>query len=66
MTQTTYETIEAIAEDRGAGFVLLLDPDSLPVKSIEDRVQSAVDAGVDIFLLAAASCWDRILVLWLK
>lgn len=51
MKTETYQHLRKIIESRGAGFVLLLDPDRLPLEQVPDTIRQASEAGVDIFFI---------------
>ncbi len=50
----TYRKLLSIRESRGAGFVLLLDPDKLSQETIDSSVTAAIEAGVDIFFVGGS------------
>jgi len=51
MKKHTFQKLKKIVENKGAGFVLLLDPDQLQIDHIEDVVNSAKENGVDLFFI---------------
>lgn len=51
MKTQTFQNFKKIVEKKGAGFVLLLDPDQLQIDQIEDVVQPAKENGVDLFFI---------------
>jgi putative glycerol-1-phosphate prenyltransferase len=51
MKNQTFHKLQDIAQTRGAGFVLLLDPDRLQLDHIEDLVLQAKENGIDIFFI---------------
>lgn len=52
--ENTYQRMLDIAARKGSGFILLIDPDKLPLSQIEARVQRAARAGVDIFFIGGS------------
>jgi len=51
MKNATYQNVLSIIKNQGAAFVLLLDPDRLPLEQIERTVFSAIENGVDVFFV---------------
>ncbi len=52
--QSAFSRIQAIIQQRGAGFVLLLDPDKTSLTTLPETIVQACDAGVDIFFLGGS------------
>jgi putative glycerol-1-phosphate prenyltransferase len=50
----TYEQLLSIRSQRGAGYLLLLDPDKVTAKELPSLVQRATTAGVDGFLFGSS------------
>ena len=59
MKTQTYQNLQEIVKSRGAGFVLLLDPDRLQLENIDDIVLPAVENGVDIFFIGGTLLLNR-------
>ncbi len=51
MKTQTFQKLKEIVQRKGAGFVLLLDPDCLQLHHIEDVMLRAKENGVDIFFI---------------
>jgi len=51
MKTKTYQNLLTITKNQGAGFVLLLDPDRLPLEQVERTILSAREKGVDVFFV---------------
>jgi putative glycerol-1-phosphate prenyltransferase len=51
MKTQTFKKLQEIVQRRGAGFVLLLDPDQLQINQIEEVVRPAKENGVDLFFI---------------
>jgi phosphoglycerol geranylgeranyltransferase len=51
MKTITYQNLLSISKNQGAGFVLLLDPDRLPLEQVERTIFSARENGVDVFFV---------------
>ncbi len=51
MKSDTFEKLRQIITSHGAGFVLLLDPDRLPLDKIPDTISQARENGVDVFFV---------------
>jgi putative glycerol-1-phosphate prenyltransferase len=51
MKTQTFQNIQEIVQRKGAGFVLLLDPDRLQLDHIEEVVLPAKDNGADLFFI---------------
>jgi phosphoglycerol geranylgeranyltransferase len=49
-----YERLLEIKRNRGAGYLLLVDPDKTDPKRIPDFISGATDAGVDAFLVGGS------------
>jgi putative glycerol-1-phosphate prenyltransferase len=47
----TYQSLKQILNNKGAGFILLLDPDKLPVNKIESTLSGLKDSGVDVLFV---------------
>ncbi|MGH1366395.1 MAG: geranylgeranylglyceryl/heptaprenylglyceryl phosphate synthase [Calditrichia bacterium] len=50
----TFKKLQRIKEEKGTGFVLLLDPEKLPPESIESTVHRAIENGVDVFFVGGS------------
>ncbi|HUI31038.1 MAG TPA: geranylgeranylglyceryl/heptaprenylglyceryl phosphate synthase [Candidatus Acidoferrales bacterium] len=50
----TFEYLLEVREKKGAGFLLLLDPDKLAHENLRDVVQHAQESGVDAFLVGSS------------
>jgi phosphoglycerol geranylgeranyltransferase len=50
----TYQRLKEIIETRGAGFILLIDPDKMKLEKSSKLVASAIDAGVDAFFVGGS------------
>lgn len=55
----TYRKLQKILQERGCGFVLLLDPDKLPFEHISQNIDFALNAGVDVFLVGGSYLLDK-------
>jgi len=55
----TYRRLQKILQERGCGFVLLLDPDKLPFQHISQNIEFARNAGVDVFLVGGSYLLDE-------
>lgn len=55
----TYQKLQKILQERGCGFVLLLDPDKLPFEHISQNVEFALNSGVDVFLVGGSYLLDK-------
>jgi putative glycerol-1-phosphate prenyltransferase len=55
----TYQKLQKILQERGCGFVLLLDPDKLPFEHISQNIEFARNAGVDVFLVGGSYLLDK-------
>ena len=51
MKTKTYQNLLSITKSQGAAFVLLLDPDRLPLEQVERTILSAREKGVDVFFV---------------
>lgn len=51
---TTYDRLAAIRRERGAGYLVLLDPDKINKELLPVFVRDATDAGVDAFLVGGS------------
>lgn len=51
MNLDTYHRIKKTAQEKGAGFILLLDPDKLMMEHIEDTISQVRENGVDILFV---------------
>jgi phosphoglycerol geranylgeranyltransferase len=51
---STYERLLQIKRERGAGYLLLLDPDKLDPKNLQGFVAEATTSGVDAFLVGGS------------
>ncbi len=51
---TTFERLLKIKRDRGAGFLLLVDPDKINSKTLPGFIQNATSAGADAFLVGGS------------
>ena len=51
---TTFERLHQIKRDRGAGFLLLIDPDNIHPKTLPEFIQCAANAGTDAFLVGGS------------
>jgi putative glycerol-1-phosphate prenyltransferase len=51
MKTKTYQNLLSITKNLGAGFVLLLDPDRLPLEQVERTIVTARENGVDAFFV---------------
>lgn len=50
----TYQRLKTIIERKGAGFILLIDPDKSTVEKAPNLIGSAIDAGVDAFFVGGS------------
>jgi len=55
----TYQKLLRIREEKGAGFILLLDPDKLPVPRIQNSIEHAIESGVDVFFIGGSFLLNR-------
>lgn len=51
---TTFERLLRIREERGAGYLILLDPDKIDENKLPSFVRNATEAGVDGFLVGGS------------
>jgi putative glycerol-1-phosphate prenyltransferase len=51
MKKHTFDKLQGIVQTRGAGFVMLIDPDRLQLDHIDDVVLQAKENGVDAFFI---------------
>lgn len=51
---TTLERLLKIREERGAGYLILLDPDKMEMEALPSFVRSATESGVDGFLVGGS------------
>jgi phosphoglycerol geranylgeranyltransferase len=51
---TTYERMMKIRKERGAGYIVLVDPDKMDARSLPQFMRSATDAGVDAFFIGGS------------
>jgi len=51
MAQRTFQTLQTIVRENGAGFVLLIDPDKLSRPAITETIPLAVEQGVDVLFI---------------
>lgn len=51
---TTFERLSQIREERGAGYLILLDPDKIDENRLPSFVRNATEAGVDGFLVGGS------------
>ncbi|NOX37873.1 MAG: geranylgeranylglyceryl/heptaprenylglyceryl phosphate synthase [Calditrichaeota bacterium] len=51
---TTLSRLKEIIQQKGAGFVLLLDPDKSSLPQLPDTIHQAIEAGVDVFFLGGS------------
>ncbi|RPI06247.1 MAG: geranylgeranylglyceryl/heptaprenylglyceryl phosphate synthase [Ignavibacteriae bacterium] len=51
---TTFEQLQKIKSDRGAGFLLLIDPDNIDSKNLPRFIGEATKAGTDAFLVGGS------------
>ena len=51
---TTFEQLLKIKRDRGAGYLLLVDPDKIDPKKLPDFIREATKAGTDAFLVGGS------------
>ncbi len=51
---TTFERLSQIREERGAGYLILLDPDKIDDDKLPSFVRNATEAGVDGFLVGGS------------
>ena len=54
MMNSVYEHLLQVREKRGGGFLLLLDPDSVPENKCLDLAEAAADCGVDALLVGTS------------
>lgn len=52
--EKTYQLLKKIIERRGAGFILLIDPDKVTLERAPNLVASAIEAGVDAFFVGGS------------
>ncbi len=50
----TFQRLQKIIESRGAGFILLIDPDNLSLEKIPNLMVSSIEAGVDAFFVGGS------------
>jgi len=51
MKTNTYLKLQEIINRRGAGFIMLLDPDGLSAEKLREMIPSAIENGVDLFFV---------------
>jgi putative glycerol-1-phosphate prenyltransferase len=51
MKTNTYLKLQEIINRRGAGFIMLLDPDGLSPEKMKEMIPSAIENGVDLFFV---------------
>ncbi len=51
MAAKTYQLLQKIRREKGAGFILLLDPDKLPFNEIESKISKVKENGVDVLFI---------------
>lgn len=51
---SVYQQLLNIRQEKGAGFILLIDPDKLPAEQIPDRVYRMADSGVDALFIGGS------------
>jgi putative glycerol-1-phosphate prenyltransferase len=51
MKTNTYLKLQEIINRRGAGFIMLLDPDGLSPEKMREMIPSAIENGVDLFFV---------------
>jgi phosphoglycerol geranylgeranyltransferase len=51
MNSNTYKTLTEISSRRGAGFILLLDPDKLEIHQIKSTLTGLKESGVDVIFV---------------
>jgi phosphoglycerol geranylgeranyltransferase len=54
MKNSTHQNLRKIIEKNGAGFIMLLDPDKLPLRQIEERIPMVIENGVDMFFIGGS------------
>ena len=50
----TYQRLKKTIELRGSGFILLIDPDKLPIDRIPRLLESAIQSGIDAFFVGGS------------
>jgi len=53
--QSTFEKLQNLLIRQKAGFILLIDPDKMPFDRIPHTLNSAVEAGVDVFFIGGSN-----------
>ncbi len=51
---TVYQKLLDIKAQKGAGYFVLIDPDKTPLNALPDTLESAIQAGVDAFLVGGS------------
>lgn len=51
---TVFEYLSEVRARRGAGYLVLLDPDRLPPEALEQRAVAAAEAGADAILIGTS------------
>jgi phosphoglycerol geranylgeranyltransferase len=51
---TTYEQLLATKKEKGAGYIVLIDPDKLEASALPEFMREATKAGVDAFLIGGS------------
>ncbi|NTV83414.1 MAG: geranylgeranylglyceryl/heptaprenylglyceryl phosphate synthase, partial [Bacteroidales bacterium] len=51
MKTKKYQNLLSITKSHGAAYVMLLDPDRLPLEQVERTILSAREKGVDVFFV---------------
>ncbi len=59
MQHTTYQKLLLIRQSRGAGFILLIDPDKLPRNEIPEVIGNAVAQGVDALFIGGTFLFQQ-------
>ncbi len=54
MRTDTFERLQTIQREKGAGFVLLLDPDKLALEQVEEAVSEMKAQGVDVLFIGGS------------
>ncbi len=55
----TYRKLLKILEERGSGFILLLDPDNLSLDNIQSSVEKGIQSGVDAFFVGGSFLLEK-------
>ncbi len=59
MALTTYDALLTIPQQKGGGFILLVDPDKLPMEQIPERIPQAIEHGVDVIFIGGTFLFQQ-------